>query len=563
MGVVSRAAPSLTKLGFRRDVRLFLSVLVGILITLILALVVLLGYAAGEVTATAEQSARDRMRAAAALIEASGQSGTTLESYLVFLRGELGIEALVFIPKNGVTVSSGNGTGLRRVEHRGPAGVAIGYFDMTPALATRRTFILTTLVCAAATIAGVILLFLYIPKITSPIEALLDEANLVSEQHAHQDEAEYLVATFQNTVTALRARERELERLHAMQKSRADDLERVTSALTRSLTSGFIAVDPEERIVDANAAARDILECRTRDVAGLSIEEAFGPTEFAATLQRAVQQRATISRAELETAGRTIGLTTVPLLGAATNGTQPFLGTIALFTDLTPVRRLEEQLRESRNLADLGEISAGIAHEFRNSLSTVLGYLRLSRRATGVPPGALASIEKAEREANALAEAVAALLAFARPMSLDRQPVDLLEIARDVAERTSSDDVPVTSAGEPLVIRGDAALLRTAVENLVRNGIDAVRQKGEGSVEVRVTRQPPAVEVSDTGVGLDESDVPTLLLPFQSRKPAGHGLGLPLAKKIAFLHGGTLRLTGSPGRGATATLELEAPQPAS
>lgn len=562
--MVSRAAPALTKIDFRRDVRLFLSILVGILITLILTLVVLLGYAGGEIAGAAEEDARTRTRAAAALIDTWGQGGSTLASYLIFIRSELDIDALVFVPKNGPRVASGDGTGLFRVEHRASSGTVVAYFDQSDVTSTRRTFILTTILCAAATIVGVILLFLYLPKITGPVEALLDEANLVAERSSDQDEAQYLVETFQNTVSALRARERELERLHALQKSRADDLERVTSALTRSLTSGFVAIDPEERIVDANAAAREILQIDTRDVGGESLDEAFGATEFTRTLQRAVRQRANVSRAEIVLGDQTIGLTTVPLLGEPRGDDQPYLGTIALFTDLTPIRRLETLVRESQTLADLGEISAGIAHEFRNSLSTILGYLRLARRGTGVPPGALSSIGKAEREATTLAEAVAALLAFARPMSLERHPVDLYEIARDVVERVAGDDARVTCSGESVVIEGDAALLRTAVENLVRNAVDAVREKGDGDVTVTVTRTPaPAIHVRDTGVGLDPAEIATLLLPFQSRKANGHGLGLPLAKKIAFLHGGTLRLTGAPGKGATATIEfvsLDAPE---
>ncbi len=555
--MVSRAAPALTKLDFRRDVRLFLSILVGILITLILTLVVLLGYAGGEIAGAAEEDARTRTRAAAALIENSNQGSSSLASYLIFLRSELDIDALVFAPKSGPKVSSGDGTGLFRVEHRVSGGTLLAYFDLSYVASARRTFILTTILCAAATIAGVVLLFLYLPKITGPVEALLDEANLVAERSAHQDESQYLVETFQNTVSALRARERELERLHAAQKSRADDLERVTSALTRSLTSGFVAIDPDERIVDANAAAREILQVSAREVAGESLEEAFGATEFTRTLHRAVQQRTNVSRAEVALGDQTIGLTTVPLIGESRGEAPPYLGTIALFTDLTPIRRLEDLLREAQNLADLGEISAGIAHEFRNSLSTILGYLRLARRGSEVPPSTLASIEKAEREATTLAEAVAALLAFARPMTIERHPVDLYDIACDVVERAEGDDVRVTCSGESVSIEGDAALLRTAIENLVRNGVDAVREKGEGSVSVTVTRTPdPAIHVRDTGVGIDPADIATLLLPFQSRKANGHGLGLPLAKKIAFLHGGTLRLTGAPGEGVTATLEF-------
>jgi len=76
----------------------------------------------------------------------------------------------------------------------------------------------------------------------------------------------------------------------------------------------------------------------------------------------------------------------------------------------------------------------------------------------------------------------------------------------------------------------------------------------------RMTR--PAVTIEDDGVGIDPVDIPRLLLPFQSQKAAGYGLGLPLSRKIALLHGATLTLTGARGRGAVATVEFLASEPA-
>ena len=74
---------------------------------------------------------------------------------------------------------------------------------------------------------------------------------------------------------------------------------------------------------------------------------------------------------------------------------------------------------------------------------------------------------------------------------------------------------------------------------------------------VTLRDEPPSVTIADTGIGFDPADAPRLFLPFQSNKPNGFGMGLPLAKKIVLLHGGSLRLTGEPGRGAVATMEME------
>ncbi len=109
-------------------------------------------------------------------------------------------------------------------------------------------------------------------------------------------------------------------------------------------------------------------------------------------------------------------------------------------------------------------------------------------------------------------------------------------------------------SGPAVVIDADRVLLSRAVENLLRNAIDAVRENGRGSVRVAVSAAPPSLTITDDGAGFDPAETQRLFLPFHSNKPNGFGMGLPLAKKIVLLHGGTLRLTGEPGKGAVATM---------
>jgi signal transduction histidine kinase len=142
-------------------------------------------------------------------------------------------------------------------------------------------------------------------------------------------------------------------------------------------------------------------------------------------------------------------------------------------------------------------------------------------------------------------------------MRLSRAEVELREIIEPLAERLSQirEGVEVTVEGSASCL-GDSALLSRAFENLLRNAFDAVEARPEGPRRVRVSidSNPSTVEIADTGVGLSQTDVPRLLLPFQSDKTTGYGIGLPLARKIILLHGGTLQLTGSPGVGATVTV---------
>jgi signal transduction histidine kinase len=115
--------------------------------------------------------------------------------------------------------------------------------------------------------------------------------------------------------------------------------------------------------------------------------------------------------------------------------------------------------------------------------------------------------------------------------------------------------VTIDLAGPSITIDGDAALLRRAFENIIRNALEANASR----IQIETTPAPSRVTVTDNGAGVDDDDVPRLFLPFQSGKPSGFGLGLALTKKIVLLHGGWIRLTGKRGEGATVVIEFPPP----
>lgn len=363
-------------------------------------------------------------------------------------------------------------------------------------------------------------------------------------------ESSRMVATLETSIRTMKGRENELRVLHDRAAHRAAELSTITSTLVRSLTSGFIALDEEGRILDVNVAARELLH-EDGAVTGLTPLTAMKRSRFAEALQGAAERREALQRHEVtEPDGAAFGLTTVPLF----DDDSRYFGMLALFVDLTPVRQLEHRVREMQSLADLGEMSAGIAHEFRNSLSTVLGYLALARKSV-VSAEAEERISRAEEEARQLNGAVASLLAFGRPMDLALQPVELRPLLDEMVEqiRPMAPGIELTVGGDGGTIMGDPLLLKRVAENVLRNAVESVREKGEGGhVRVAMSRHPlPTITVTDDGVGVDPSLASKLFLPFQSTKRDGFGLGLALTRKIVLLHEGTVSLTGAPGIGAT------------
>jgi signal transduction histidine kinase len=553
--MVSVASGPLTRTAFRRDVRLFLSGLVGFLILLILLLLLFL-----RVDLDRTEKTIDHSEATIADVAADAVNGTpaaNLPTQLVFFRSRFGVVHAAIDAKGGRIESGEAAAPVDEVTRVTRAGRLTLHFDGSERAAARRRFLLTAIICVAAVSFGTVLLFSYLPRITRPIEHMLEQARELGGRAGDQDETAYLIETFRSSIATLKAQEEELKRLHEIEKTRADDLERVTAALTRSLTSGLLAADANGNLVDVNAAGREILGVdQGLAVAGRAIEDVVPLAAVSAALRRGFAARTPLTRVEIEDTqpngdSVAIGLTTVPLR----NESDTFLGYLALFTDLTPIRSLEARVQEMTTLAQLGEISAGIAHELRNSVTTILGYMKLARRGE-----VEARLQSAEKEAALLLEAIDRLVAFARPVQLEAESVDLKQLIDEQGERLAehAPEVRFRVDGPPLFIDGDRVLLARAFENLLRNAFDAVRAKGGGSVAVTLAAAPPTVTIADDGVGFDPAETARLFLPFHSNKASGFGMGLPLAKKIVLLHGGTLRLQGQPDKGAVATIEFGA-----
>lgn len=564
--MASATARGLTKLSFRRDVRLFLIVLVSFYAVIIFFLLFLLLDDVDSAEDTFHTQQAEAADAATLEIRDALQSGEPLDAQLVAIRARHGFEAVEVRTPGAAPRINGRTAPTFDYLERTIGTTKIRYsFDAAAIDAMRRRFYRTAVVCTLAAVGGVVLLMLYLPHILRPIEALLDEARALEKHDESENETSYLIETFRKSIATLKSQEVELRRLHELERTRADDLETITSTLTRSLTSGLIAFGPDDRLLDVNNAGREILDIdASRDVAGTTLAEIAGDTEFTRVLGDALATRNPLSRREVVAdASKVIGVTTVPLTNAASS----FMGTLALFTELTQMRRLESRVRELQTLADLGVMSAGIAHEFRNSLSTILGLLKLARR-NALAPEVDAKLRASEEEAHQLAAAVAGFLQFARPMPLQLDDVDLRELIEPLVQRfRESENLAIAFDAESATVRADAAMLSRAFENILRNAVEATAANDGGrEIAVRIRNdEEPLIEIADNGPGMNAEEAAHAFLPFHSTKPSGTGLGLPLARKIILLHGGTIALLGQPDGGTLVRVELggvstEAPQ---
>jgi PAS domain S-box-containing protein len=248
-----------------------------------------------------------------------------------------------------------------------------------------------------------------------------------------------------------------------------------------------------------------------------------------------------------------------------------------LILDITERKQLEDQLRQAQKMEALGQLSAGVAHDFRNALSVMLGNLQLLRDALPADAtdvqDALEDIEGAAHSSTAL---IQRLLAFSRLAELSIQPVVMGAFLSDLASVLRTllpDNVSVRVEPDPLgsVARLDAHAMQQVFMNLAANARDAMPDGGRLDIRTeRVTLDEEArigrpwvtpgdyvcVSVRDTGEGMDPQTLARMGEPMFTTKPPGKGtgLGIPMVFGLMKQHGGFAHVYSERGRGTTVRL---------
>ncbi len=247
--------------------------------------------------------------------------------------------------------------------------------------------------------------------------------------------------------------------------------------------------------------------------------------------------------------------------------TSPVIGTnhyIVVQRDITEFKNLEKRLYDSQKLAALGQLSAGIAHEVRNPLSSIKMSLQILEKRMNPAGNDLKRFKIAQKEVEHLEELVNNVLVFAKPVEPKMAPVDLAKVIEKVlalAEKGIADkqiDVKLEVQEIPQV-NVDAAMITDAFLNIIRNAVDAVEDKGYIHIYARsIGSQPPTVlvVVEDNGCGIDEEDMPHLFNPFFTKKKYGTGLGLSQVSKIVELHSGKIEIISEKDKGAKVCVTL-------
>lgn len=336
-----------------------------------------------------------------------------------------------------------------------------------------------------------------------------------------------------------------------------------------SMRGGVLAVDTTGRVQTVNLAASELLG----DIhPGHELNEL--PEQIAHVLERTLATRHDLEDYETRLK-RPDGVETPVAMSAAclTSTDGNLKGAMVMIYDLSPVKRLEQNVQRADRLSSIGTLAAGMAHEIKNPLVSVKTFTQLlptrymdEEFRTTFTEVVLSAVERID-------SIVSRLLDFARPRPANFAPRNICKIVQDVLMLTENQAIKAgvtvesTFSGPEFLVNCDEQQLHQVFLNLILNAIEAMGQTNGGGLRVTATqgrmhveqgRHGPAqdvesvvVSVQDTGPGIAEDQLEVIFNPFHTTKENGSGLGLSVVHGIIAEHGGTINVESVPGQGAT------------
>jgi signal transduction histidine kinase/ActR/RegA family two-component response regulator len=253
---------------------------------------------------------------------------------------------------------------------------------------------------------------------------------------------------------------------------------------------------------------------------------------------------------------------------------------VVVMRDVTREREVQERVQQQDRLAAVGQMAAGIAHDFSNIMAVITLYSQMAQRADDISPKTRQRLETVDEQAKRASRLIQQILDFGRKTVMERRPLDMVPLIKEQVrflQRTLPESIRIalTYGADDYTVNADLTRVQQVILNLAVNARDAMPEGGRLDISLERLSVPDRnsaplpdmeagewllVRVSDTGVGIPKDQLPHIFEPFFTTKEAGKGTGLGLAQVYGIVkqHDGFLDVSSKPGHGTSFTVYLPA-----
>ncbi len=332
--------------------------------------------------------------------------------------------------------------------------------------------------------------------------------------------------------------------------------------IIENAADGVIAIDRQGDVTTMNPAAEVITGYQRHELVGQPYSMLFDNTQFYSPVLDTLEHGTEHVALEISFPGRdrTIEISVTTSRIHNTHG--EMIGALVIFSDLTARKETQRRMAQAERLATLGELMAGVAHEVRNPLTAIRGYVQILRQQT-TDPIHQEYLSVVIKEIDSINKVIQQLLDFSRPRHGQWQQVSLNALVEEtlVLVQTAGVQARIDFISELdnelSPISADRELLKQVLLNILINAVQAISARGKIRIRTwQYSDSQQAISIEDNGCGIDLSLQKKIFDPFFTTKASGTGLGLALSQRIINAHPGDIRVTSLPGYGATFTLIL-------
>jgi two-component system, NtrC family, sensor histidine kinase AtoS len=330
-----------------------------------------------------------------------------------------------------------------------------------------------------------------------------------------------------------------------------------------SIADAVITVDVRGNITSANPAAQQMFGCTGAEILGRPYDDLFKEdANFSSLLIKTLQSGNENIGVSIDVPLKDKVLHVSSSTSLLRDGRGNVIGAVAVFKDISETRQLQRQLMRADRLAALGELAAGIAHDIRNPLTSIRGFMQYLQK-SGAPADLREYGPLIIREVDGLNRIIGELLEFAKPYPPRYGLVQVNDLIREmlllVNKRADAQSIKIELELDPSepFIEADGEQLKQVFLNLIINSCQAITDKGIITVTTEMeSRDWLAVHVKDNGTGIARENLERVYDPFFSTKPAGTGLGLAVVQRILNGHNGRIEIASEYGCGTDVKISL-------